>query len=104
MTRISAPAVTAFLSLLLIAPALPAQASDTASSTVGVSKVRIVRLSEIKGQVVFDVNGGQGVQIGAQKLDATLTGSGPLHATGTLARRVRLGIPQPASSAAAQPR
>jgi hypothetical protein len=62
MTRISAPAVTAFLSLLLIAPALPAQASDTASSTVGVSKVRIVRLSEIKGEVTFDVNGGQGLE------------------------------------------
>jgi hypothetical protein len=68
MTSISAPAASAFLSLLLIASALPAQGSDTASSTVGVSKVRIVRLSEVKGEVQFDVNGGRGFEMAMANL------------------------------------
>jgi FecR protein len=62
MTTISAPAASAFLSLLLIATALPAQSSDPAPSTTGVSKVRIVRLSEVKGVVQVSINTGRGFE------------------------------------------
>ena len=38
-------------SLLLLAPVLQAQANDATSTNPGVSKVRIVRLSQVKGSV-----------------------------------------------------
>ena len=62
MTSISAPATSALLSLLLIATASPAQSSDPASTATGVSKVRIVRLSEVKGAVQVDLNTGRGFE------------------------------------------
>jgi hypothetical protein len=62
MNTISAPTASAFLSLLLIGASLPAQGSDTTSPTTGVSKVRIVRLSEVKGTVQVDLNSGRGFE------------------------------------------
>ncbi len=63
MSRISAYTQTACFSLLLLATALPAQANDDATvSTAGVSKIRIVRLSEVKGAVQMDRNTGQGFE------------------------------------------
>jgi len=65
MSRLSASAASAastFLPLLLIASALPALGNDAASPTVGVSKVRIVRLSEVKGEVKADLNSGHGFE------------------------------------------
>jgi hypothetical protein len=64
MSRISASSisVSAFLPLLLIASALPAHSSDATSPTVNVSKVRIVRLSEVKGEVMVDLNNGHGFE------------------------------------------
>lgn len=60
MSAISVSAASAFL--LLVASALPAQTSDVSPSTVGVSKVRIVRLSEVKGEVKVDMNAGHGFE------------------------------------------
>ncbi|HLY42663.1 MAG TPA: FecR family protein [Terracidiphilus sp.] len=62
MTPRSASAATATLSLLLFAFALPAQTTDAASSTTGVSKIRIVRLSENRGSVQMDRNIGRGFE------------------------------------------
>jgi len=54
--------------LLLVATTLSAQSSDTAVATPGVSKVRIVRLSESKGQVQLDRNNGKGYEPGIANL------------------------------------
>ena len=54
MASIPASAATAFASVLLLATALPAQTTEAASSTAGVSKIRVVRLSEVKGAVKMD--------------------------------------------------
>ena len=62
MTRTSALATTAALSILLFATALPAQSTSETSPGSGVSKVRIVRLSEIKGSVQMDRNIGRGFE------------------------------------------
>lgn len=56
------PAVTAVFSLFLITAALPAQTADTAAPPAGVTKVRIVRLSEVKGNVQVDRNTGSGFE------------------------------------------
>jgi hypothetical protein len=72
MTTISAPIAAAGLSALLLAAALTAQSTDgtgpsgaapagTAPSSE-VSKVRIVRLSEVKGTVLLDRNIGRGFE------------------------------------------
>jgi hypothetical protein len=57
-----ASAATAFVSVLLLAAALPAQTSDTISSETGASKIRIVRLSEVKGAVKMDRAIGRGFE------------------------------------------
>ena len=64
----SAFIATASASLLLLATTLSAQSSDTAASSPGVSKVRIVRLSESKGQVQLDRNNGRGYEPGITNL------------------------------------
>ena len=62
MAKHSALVATAFASALLLALNLPAQTTDEAAPTAGVSKVRIVRLSEVKGQVQLDRNNGRGYE------------------------------------------
>jgi hypothetical protein len=59
----SALVATAAASVLLLATTLLAQDSDaTSSSSPGVSKVRIVRLSEVKGHVQMDRNIDRGLE------------------------------------------
>ncbi len=53
---------TVGLSALLLAAALPAQTAGTVSATASVSKVRIVRLSEVKGSVQLDRSNGRGLE------------------------------------------
>jgi hypothetical protein len=55
-------AAIAAVSVLLTATALPALATDTASSEAGISKIRIVRLSEVKGAVQMDRAIGRGME------------------------------------------
>jgi hypothetical protein len=55
-------------SLLLLSTTLSAQANDVAAASSGVSKVRIVRLSEVKGQVQLDRNNGRGFEPGITNL------------------------------------
>lgn len=62
MIKVSASTTSAILPLLLIATALPAQSNDTTVRPAGVSKVRIVRLSEVKGDVKIDLNSGRGYE------------------------------------------
>jgi len=67
MTTISASIATAGLSALLLAAALPAQTTDSATPagtapSSEVSNVRIVRLSEHKGTVLLDRNTGNGFE------------------------------------------
>jgi hypothetical protein len=62
MASIPAHAATAFLSVLLLATALSAHTTDTASSETGASKIRIVRLSEVKGAVRMDRAIGRGFE------------------------------------------
>jgi hypothetical protein len=62
MAKHSALVATACVSALLLALNLPAQTTDEAAQTVGVSKVRIVRLSEVKGLVQLDRNNGRGYE------------------------------------------
>lgn len=54
MTRFSATHAAVSLSALLLAVTLSAQSSDTPSESTGISKVRIVRLSQVKGAVQMD--------------------------------------------------
>jgi hypothetical protein len=74
MTTRSALVAAASASLLLLATTLSAQTSDAANSPTapaspaGVSKVRIVRLSEVKGQVQLDRNNGRGYEPGIANL------------------------------------
>ena len=66
MTTRSALVATA--ASLLLAATLTAQTSDAAASSSGVSKVRIVRLSEVRGQVQLDRNNGRGYEPGIANL------------------------------------
>jgi hypothetical protein len=69
MTTRSAVVLTAAASLLLLATTtLTARATDASASSATVSKVRIVRLSEVKGQVQLDRNDGSGYQPGIANL------------------------------------
>ncbi len=61
MTFRALPAA-ATLSVLLLAVAVPAQTASTVSATTSVSKVRIVRLSEVKGAVDLDRSNGRGME------------------------------------------
>lgn len=63
MVKISAAHIAiASLSVLLLAPSLTAQSSEPAAASPGVSKVRIVRLSEVKGEVQLDRGIGRGFE------------------------------------------
>lgn len=63
MSRISAYTQTICFSLFLLAAALPARAADDATvPAAGVSKIRIVRLSEVKGDVQMDRDTGRGFE------------------------------------------
>jgi hypothetical protein len=62
MASIPARAAAAFVSVLLLATAVPAHTSDTASLETGASKIRIVRLSEVKGSVKMDRAIGRGFE------------------------------------------
>jgi hypothetical protein len=55
-------AALAAVSVLLAATALPVLATDTASPDAGISKIRIVRLSEVKGAVKLDRAIGRGME------------------------------------------
>jgi len=55
-------AATAFLSTLWFAAALPAQTVASPSTSDNVSKVRIVRLSEVRGDVLMDRAIGRGME------------------------------------------
>jgi len=68
MTTRSALVTTAGACLLLFATTLSAQATDSTASSPGASKVRIVRLSEVKGQVQLDRNNGRGYEPGIANL------------------------------------
>ena len=69
MTTRSAFVATATASLLLLATTtLFAQATDDTAGAKTVSKVRIVRLSEVKGQVQLDRNNGRGYEPGIANL------------------------------------
>jgi len=62
MMKVSTPTASAILSLLLMATAQLAKGNDTAPAATGISKVRIVRLSEVKGAVQVDLNSGHGFE------------------------------------------
>jgi len=62
MHTTSARAATALLSVLFLGAALPAQTPDSPSTPAAVSKVRIVRLSEMKGTVQVDRGAGNGYE------------------------------------------
>ncbi len=62
MTSISAPVATTCFTVLLLAATLPAQTPDGAMPSNEVSKVRIVRLSEVKGEVQMDRDTGRGFE------------------------------------------
>jgi hypothetical protein len=54
--------VSACISVLFLAATLPAQTTDGTAPPSGVSKVRIVRLSEVKGEVQMDRDIGRGFE------------------------------------------
>jgi hypothetical protein len=62
MSAISIPAASACISVLFLLGTLPAQTTDEAGPPSDVSKVRIVRLSEVKGAVQLDRNTGRGYE------------------------------------------
>ncbi len=79
MTTRSAVIATAGVTVLLLATTLSAQSAattapaatapaDATAPSAGVSKVRIVRLSEVKGQVQLDRNNGRGYEPGIANL------------------------------------
>ena len=68
MSAISVPAAASILSLVLVATALPAQTSVSDPSSSGMSKVRIVRLSEVRGEVQVDRGTGRGFEAAMQNL------------------------------------
>jgi hypothetical protein len=68
MALISAPIATAGLSALFLAITLSAQTDDAAASSNQVSKVRIVRLSEVRGAVLLDRNNGRGFEAATANL------------------------------------
>ena len=67
MTTRSAIVATAAAFLLFLSTSF-AQSTDEAAPSTGVSKVRIVRLSEVKGQVQLDRNNGRGFEPGITNL------------------------------------
>jgi hypothetical protein len=66
MSAISVPTASAIFSLLFAAAALPAQTNISADA--GMSRVRIVRLSEVRGAVQVDRGTGRGFEAAMQNL------------------------------------
>jgi hypothetical protein len=66
--EMSLPKVTVLLSMLTFAAVLPAQTAETHTTSANASKVRIVRLSEVKGDVQMDRNIGRGMETGIANL------------------------------------
>jgi hypothetical protein len=62
MTSKSASGAIAVLSTLLLATALSAQTTDASLAATGASKIRIVRLSEVRGAVQLDRATGRGFE------------------------------------------
>ena len=62
MASISIPVASACISVLFLLGTLPAQTTDETGPPSTVSKVRIVRLSEVKGAVQLDRNTGHGYE------------------------------------------
>jgi hypothetical protein len=62
MSTISLPAASACISVLFLLGTLSAQTTDEAGPRSEVSKVRIVRLSEVRGSVQLDRNTGHGYE------------------------------------------
>ncbi|HWZ52033.1 MAG TPA: FecR family protein [Granulicella sp.] len=62
MSAISIPVASACISVLFLLGTLPAQTTDETAPPSEVSKVRIVRLSEVKGAVQLDRNTGSGYE------------------------------------------
>jgi hypothetical protein len=62
MPSISIPAASACISILVLAGTLAGQTADPTAQTSEVSKVRIVRLSEVKGAVQLDRDTGHGYE------------------------------------------
>ena len=62
MPTLSSSVATAGLSVLLLAVTVSAQTTDQSTSPAGTSKIRIVRLSEVKGVVELDRNIGRGFE------------------------------------------
>jgi len=60
--KLSAYSATAGITVLLLAAALTAQTASTVAATASVSKIRIVRLSEVKGAVQLDRSAGRGLE------------------------------------------
>ncbi|MGC1424985.1 MAG: FecR domain-containing protein, partial [Terracidiphilus sp.] len=56
------PVAITLFSLPLLAPAVLAQANDATNTNPGGSKVRIVRLSQVKGAVEIDRSSGRGFE------------------------------------------
>lgn len=98
MKRISAQMATAGLSALLLATTLAAQTSDRGAapsqvspeqvSPAPISKVRIVRLSEVRGDVQLDRNTGRGFEPAMANLpivekNRLQTGTGVVEARST---------------------
>lgn len=68
MTMRSAFVALAAASLVILPTTVSSQSTDAAAPSAGVSKVRIVRLSEVKGQVQLDRNNGRGYEPGIANL------------------------------------
>lgn len=68
MSAFSVPAATSLLSLLLAVTAAPAQTFPSTVPSSGMSKVRIVRLSEVRGNVYVDRGAGRGFEPGIENL------------------------------------
>lgn len=68
MSATSGPAAASILALLFAATALPAQSNLAADGSAGLSKIRIVRLSEVRGTVQMDRGTGRGFEAAMQNL------------------------------------
>ncbi len=68
MRAIAVPSAATFLALVLTAPVLTAQSIATVSPSPGMSKVRIVRLSEVMGAVQMDRGVGRGFEPAIENL------------------------------------
>lgn len=68
MARISIPVPSACVAVLFLLGTLPAQTTNEAGPPSEVSKVRIVRLSQVNGEVQLDRNTGRGYELALANL------------------------------------